>query len=128
MCWRYCVFSFLPLHFVCNLLHQKHSIYRHLLLFIFPCCCFVVPTCSKCGKTFSRPSFLKEHLATHLTPESSSTNTFKCPYGGCIRSYTAKRNLNAHIRSCHEGQKFKCTFEGCSSALATKVCTCIMQI
>ena len=48
--------------------------------------------------------------------------SFICHHDDCGRAYLDQRNLNAHIRSYHEGKRFPCEHEGCSQTFTTKVC------
>ena len=59
--------------------------------------------CDICQKTFQKPGQLANHTKLH-----DSSKMLKCPYDDCSRTYSELRNLKAHIRSYHEGQKVKC--------------------
>ncbi|ELT96053.1 hypothetical protein CAPTEDRAFT_175082 [Capitella teleta] len=91
-------------HFTKWSLLRKHKATEHKTGF----------SCNVCHKVFKLPSALKEHSSTHQGV------AFACPHDGCPRSYTAKRNLNAHVRSVHQGKKFACTKDGCTAVLASK--------
>jgi uncharacterized Zn-finger protein len=61
--------------------------------------------CDLCGKVLCRKPNIREHMKIHLATEQ----VHSCPYENCSKFYSAKRNLNAHIRSKHEGgKKFLC--------------------
>lgn len=61
--------------------------------------------CDICGKFFKRKPSLRKHMKLHLTTEY----VYSCTYENCSKFYSAKRNLTAHIRSKHEGNKFLCS-------------------
>lgn len=60
--------------------------------------------CDLCDKTFSRKPNIKQHLQAHV----STVAIFQCHYDNCPKFYNAKRNLVSHIRSKHEGKRWKC--------------------
>jgi uncharacterized Zn-finger protein len=70
--------------------------------------------CDLCDKAFSRKPNLRQHMVLHLQKE----RVYACNYENCSKFYTAKRNLQAHIRSKHEGKHFMC--EICKCKLSTK--------
>lgn len=71
--------------------------------------------CDHCDKTFCRKPNIKEHMKIH----SSSEVAFVCHYENCSKFYSALRNLNAHIRSKHEGKAgWTCDF--CNQQLSSK--------
>jgi hypothetical protein len=72
-------------------------------------------TCDLCDKTFCRKPNIKEHMKIH----TMSDTAFMCHYDNCSKFYTALRNLNAHIRSKHEG-KAGWTCDHCNQQLSTK--------
>lgn len=55
-------------------------------------------------------------MKVHLT--SLTEEVFQCHYENCPKFYNVNRNLQAHIRSKHEGQTFVCNI--CSRRLSTK--------
>lgn len=60
--------------------------------------------CSMCAKRFKTTNGLKYHLKTH-----TGTKPLTCPYNECNLKFTAKINLNLHIRNVHSSIKlFKC--------------------
>ncbi|XP_060596151.1 transcription factor IIIA-like [Ruditapes philippinarum] len=75
-----------------------------------------VHECPECKKTFSQKQWLKQHMLTHADRRMS----FICNHDNCGRSYLDQRNLNAHIRSYHEGKRFSCEHDGCSQTFTTK--------
>lgn len=74
-------------------------------------------SCSDCGRTFRH----KQHLRKHRKIHEPDAVRIPCSYEDCPRSYTMKRNLDAHIRSYHLGQRYPCTVSDCTFILSTKV-------
>lgn len=72
--------------------------------------------CAVCKKTFSHRHRLKVHMKIH----SEEREVFECPREGCVRYYSEKRNLDAHIRSYHDGRRFPCMHETCKQTFAFK--------
>ncbi|KAK3599510.1 hypothetical protein CHS0354_006639 [Potamilus streckersoni] len=72
--------------------------------------------CNVCGKRFSQKQWLRQHHKIH----SVTRDQIVCPRENCGRAYLDQRNLTAHIRSYHDGQKVPCTMEGCEKKFATK--------
>lgn len=70
--------------------------------------------CDLCGKSFCRKPNIKQHMQLHL----QTYIVYECDYENCSKFYNAKRNLNAHIRSKHQGRHFMCTI--CKCKLSTK--------
>lgn len=63
--------------------------------------------CSTCGKGFSQVGNLTKHMKTHDLSHlrwnrSTKSKPFKCPYDGCVKSFTAKSSLQSHLLS-HRG-------------------------
>ena len=75
--------------------------------------------CSHCDKRFSKKANLLQHEEVHQTLTTRSL--LHCPYEGCPRSYTAKRNLKAHVQAFHHGQRFTCPAQDCALTFSTKV-------
>ncbi|KAK2142905.1 hypothetical protein LSH36_899g00032 [Paralvinella palmiformis] len=73
-------------------------------------------TCPVCDKTFARSAALEYHSRVH----SDSREVFHCPRSGCTRVYFTLSNLNAHIRSYHNGQRFSCLHENCGKTFSSK--------
>lgn len=63
-----------------------------------------IPTCEICQKTFKNMETLRKHIPVH------KSESFPCPYDGCLKSYTRKSNLNIHIKKIHlkETEEFHC--------------------
>ncbi|XP_058806910.1 transcription factor IIIA [Phymastichus coffea] len=70
--------------------------------------------CMICDKTFTNRCHLKAHSKVHL----ENRPTIPCPYEKCSRLYYFRRNLDAHIRSKHIGNKFTCDI--CKIGLSSK--------
>ncbi|KAJ4268750.1 hypothetical protein NW762_002818 [Fusarium torreyae] len=52
---------------------------------------------------------LEKHVEMHHSGQSvEDRKNIPCPYDGCIKRFTKKSNLNAHIRTAHEGFRFVC--------------------
>ncbi|WAQ98626.1 TF3A-like protein [Mya arenaria] len=86
----------------------KHRKVKHLAARVHQCC--------KCKKSFSQKQWLKQHMMVHET----SRAVLICPHEDCGREYLDQRNLNAHVRSYHEGKKFNCEEQDCGRSFATK--------
>lgn len=71
--------------------------------------------CDNCPRSFGWKKSLRFHMKVHQKHEKSS---FSCTHENCTSVYTTQSNLNAHIRSRHEGKKFVC--EICSMEFCTK--------
>ena len=72
--------------------------------------------CPICERTFAQGQWLKRHMKVH----SDVREMYLCPYEDCKRCYSEKRNLDAHIRSYHDKQRFYCVFEDCGRSFAFK--------
>ncbi|KAI3339001.1 transcription factor IIIA [Ustulina deusta] len=72
--------------------------------------------CMFCGETCNGRDDLERHLesdhANRTTVEELKSieerKTVACPWPGCAKTFTRTSNLNAHIRSTHEGVRFVC--------------------
>ncbi|XP_074650698.1 transcription factor IIIA-like [Tubulanus polymorphus] len=73
-------------------------------------------TCDTCSQVFPNKQKLRRHLQCH----SDARQVFICPRDGCPRVYLDKRNLVAHIKSYHDGQRFPCLHKGCGHTFVTK--------
>nr|CAX69709.1 Zinc finger protein 782 [Schistosoma japonicum] len=90
--------------------------------------------CPTCNMRFTRPAALSEHESTHTPGGPSVRRRYVCPLcspdvgdknnsnsqGDNVVAFTAKRNLDAHMRSVHAGFKFRCSWRGCPVFLSTK--------
>lgn len=72
--------------------------------------------CDYCNKIFSTKLRLRFHMEVHR--DQDTRKSIHCPFSNCGNFYFDKRNLNAHIRSKHEGSKFMCDF--CGKVLSFK--------
>ncbi|XP_048775806.2 transcription factor IIIA-like isoform X2 [Ostrea edulis] len=81
---------------------RKHKTHQHVF------------ECKECGASFRQSNMFHQHMKTHL---KERTLLF-CPREGCQRSYMDKRNLTAHIRCFHDGQKLTC--DKCQRQFSTK--------
>ncbi|XP_060073338.1 transcription factor IIIA-like [Ylistrum balloti] len=72
--------------------------------------------CPQCYKTFSTKRWLKQHMHVH----SSEREMFSCPRDNCGRSYLDQRNLLAHIRSYHDGNRIECPHPDCHRRFTTE--------
>ena len=67
------------------------------------------PTCSHCGLACVSQAALKSHLEIYHTESTLDERRIEmCPEAGCSASFTKRGNLNAHIRSVHNSQRYVC--------------------
>ncbi|KAK7428523.1 hypothetical protein QQZ08_004961 [Neonectria magnoliae] len=60
---------------------------------------------------------LEKHVEMHHSGKTvEDRKTIACPYADCIKKFTKKSNLNAHVRTAHEGFRFVCGQVDLSSA------------
>ena len=69
-------------------------------------------TCQVCSKQISQRGF-GTHLKRHL---EGNPRKFECPH--CERKFTKKSELNDHVKTVHEGVRFKCTFPDCGKVFS----------
>lgn len=74
--------------------------------------------CDLCHKKFFSKHNLKHHFKIHLPKDEQIV--YQCPYENCPKFYSENRNLQAHIRSKHEGRNFVCDIDGCNRSLSSK--------
>lgn len=61
------------------------------------------PECQECGCKFARRVDLQMHIdAQHKCLAVGERRKYSCLEPGCGRSFTAKNNLNAHVRNSHQ--------------------------
>ena len=62
--------------------------------------------CQECGAHFARALYLRSHVDTqHGNSTLNERRKFACPEPGCERSFTARNNLLAHMKSFHQQPK-----------------------
>eukprot|EP01122_Echinamoeba_exundans_P001229 TRINITY_DN1122_c0_g1_i1.p1 TRINITY_DN1122_c0_g1~~TRINITY_DN1122_c0_g1_i1.p1 ORF type:complete len:504 (-),score=93.23 TRINITY_DN1122_c0_g1_i1:149-1660(-) len=65
-----------------------------------------------CEKAFKRSGHLKRHKLIHQPKDARER--FHCSQAGCIKNYSTKYDLAAHIRQVHMGMLlYKCSVRGC---------------
>ncbi|KFY36169.1 hypothetical protein V494_05249 [Pseudogymnoascus sp. VKM F-4513 (FW-928)] len=66
--------------------------------------------CIFCDLRCSSERELQRHIETFHAATSSTTarKQIPCTYPGCDKSFTKKYNLDVHVRTSHEGQRFIC--------------------
>jgi hypothetical protein len=65
--------------------------------------------CMFCSIRCSSQALLERHIETqHSGTSVAERKTVACTWAGCPKTFTERRNLNAHIRTAHEGQRFVC--------------------
>ncbi|CAM9604616.1 unnamed protein product, partial [Hapterophycus canaliculatus] len=78
--------------------------------------------CGVCDKRFDREDKMQIHQGTHnRAGDGDFIRPYHCNVRGCGKSFTEKRNLNAHRRTQHtEGgrKRFRCEVSGCAMAFA----------
>ncbi|KAI1393660.1 uncharacterized protein F4822DRAFT_385390 [Hypoxylon trugodes] len=67
-------------------------------------------SCMFCGFKCNGRSELEQHIESEHTRTKSleERKTVACTWPDCTKTFTKKSNLNAHIRSFHEGVRFVC--------------------
>ncbi|TXG59214.1 hypothetical protein EZV62_017043 [Acer yangbiense] len=74
--------------------------------------------CEICGSMQLRKN-IKRHVLTH--EERGSSERFKCEFKGCLLSFSAKSNLQQHVKAVHhEIKPFACGLVGCGMRFAYK--------
>ncbi|TXG51818.1 hypothetical protein EZV62_020987 [Acer yangbiense] len=75
-------------------------------------------TCEICGSRQLKKN-VKRHLLTH--EERGPSERFKCEFKGCLLSFSAKSNLQQHVKAVHhEIKPFSCRHVGCGMRFAYK--------
>lgn len=92
--------------------------------------------CMFCDFKSSSQAELMAHVdRVHSGKTVQDRKTVLCPYDNCTKAFTKKSNLNAHIRSAHEGHRFICgqvditapgfeswtNDQGCGGKFSTKI-------
>ncbi|PQE03877.1 c2h2 transcription factor protein [Rutstroemia sp. NJR-2017a BBW] len=85
-----------PLAFMTNAKLQAHIKKEHA-------------NCMFCDRKCSSQRELQKHIETqHSGSTVEDRKTIACTYPGCPKTFTKKANLQVHIRTVHEGQRFIC--------------------
>ncbi|KAK1572003.1 hypothetical protein Q3G72_025940 [Acer saccharum] len=75
-------------------------------------------TCEICGSRQLKKN-IKRHVLTH--EERGPSERFKCEFKGCLLSFSAKSNLQQHVKAVHhEIKPFACGHVGCGMRFAYK--------
>ncbi|KAK3188665.1 hypothetical protein Dsin_028226 [Dipteronia sinensis] len=75
-------------------------------------------TCEICGSMQLKKN-IKRHVLTH--EERGPSERFKCEFKGCLLSFSAKSNLQQHVKAVHhEIKPFACGHVGCGMRFAYK--------
>ncbi|KAK0578583.1 hypothetical protein LWI29_012822, partial [Acer saccharum] len=75
-------------------------------------------TCEICGSRQLKKN-IKRHVLTH--EERGPSERFKCEFKGCLLSFSAKSNLQQHVKAVHhEIKPFACGRVGCGMRFAYK--------
>lgn len=93
--------------------------------------------CMFCEFKSSSQAEMVSHIDMHHSGKTvDDRRTFACDHAGCVKSFTKKSNLRAHIRTAHEGFRFVCgdvdlsaaagldawsNADGCGDKFCTKV-------
>jgi len=73
--------------------------------------------CEVCHQVFHT----KHNWRTHAAVHADTRQVFHCPHApACKRTYYDKKNLQKHIRACHESDRFPCKYEGCTAKLFSR--------
>lgn len=65
--------------------------------------------CMFCGEICNGRESLEEHIeARHSTQSTGDRKRVSCTWPGCKKTFAKQANLNVHVRSVHEGQRFLC--------------------
>lgn len=68
-----------------------------------------VTVCIFCDKACSNEKQLQIHVESqHSGITLAERKRIQCTYDGCGKSFTRKSNLDAHIRTVHQGERFTC--------------------
>ena len=73
--------------------------------------------CPECALCLRNKTRLDKHIKTHRMNVADRLEYF-CEVPGCMKAYTTKSNLNAHVRSFHDKIKVEC--QDCSATFAHK--------
>lgn len=68
-----------------------------------------VTVCIFCDKECANEKQLQTHVESqHSGISLAERKRVECTYDGCGKTFTRKSNLDAHIRTTHEGERFIC--------------------
>ncbi|KAA8567560.1 hypothetical protein EYC84_008035 [Monilinia fructicola] len=89
-----------PLAFTTNAKLQAHIKKEHA-------------NCMFCDRKCSSQQLLQKHIETqHSGSTLEERKNIPCEYPGCPKTFTKRANLQVHIRTVHDGQRFICgTFD-----------------
>lgn len=89
-----------PLAFTTNAKLQTHIKKEHA-------------NCMFCDRKCSSQALLQKHIDTqHSGTTLEERKNIACEYPGCPKTFTKRANLQVHVRTVHEGQRFICgTFD-----------------
>ncbi|KAI5924895.1 hypothetical protein F4810DRAFT_709087 [Camillea tinctor] len=84
--------------------------------------------CMFCGQTCGGRAALAQHIeAQHARPHEPSPPpkpAVPCAWAGCAKTFSRVANMNAHVRSFHEGRRFVCGRVGLSLAGSSSFAPC----
>lgn len=68
-----------------------------------------------CGKAFSRPVRLQEHIRSH-----TNERIFKCPHAPCTKDFLRDTHLKHHIKTVHTKERdYVCDWKDCDKTFTT---------
>ena len=65
--------------------------------------------CLFCERKFASQRELQKHIESqHSGTTLEERKNIRCTFTGCLKTFTKKSNLTAHIRTAHNGERFIC--------------------